>query len=171
MWLCRPPPPRQACIDENAEMVQFLVESGSEVNRGDNEGWTPLHAAASCGFIQITKWALIITTLTLYWQPGLFSKSAILVNLTVDILQDIAVHSYIHVREWSNSVFYTLCDCILIGFLFIKDTWSSTALTSGQWTVRESFLWTWPQKMPWRDFSRAKSKNKVRNTMLHLHPR
>lgn len=45
----------QACIDENAEMVQFLVENGSDVNRGDNEGWTPLHAAASCGFIQITK--------------------------------------------------------------------------------------------------------------------
>lgn len=36
-------------------MVQFLVESGSDVNRGDNEGWTPLHAAASCGFVQIAK--------------------------------------------------------------------------------------------------------------------
>ncbi|KAM9569905.1 protein phosphatase 1 regulatory subunit 12C-like isoform 4-T4 [Salvelinus alpinus] len=39
-------------------MVQFLVESGSDVNRGDNEGWTPLHAAASCGFIQITKYLI-----------------------------------------------------------------------------------------------------------------
>ncbi|KAK2842363.1 hypothetical protein Q5P01_012563 [Channa striata] len=48
----------QACIDENAEMVQFLVESGSDVNRGDNEGWTPLHAAASCGFIQIAKYLI-----------------------------------------------------------------------------------------------------------------
>ncbi|KAF0041026.1 hypothetical protein F2P81_006924 [Scophthalmus maximus] len=47
-----------ACIDENAEMVQFLVESGSDVNTGDNEGWTPLHAAASCGFIQITKYLI-----------------------------------------------------------------------------------------------------------------
>ncbi|CAB1322551.1 unnamed protein product, partial [Coregonus sp. 'balchen'] len=47
-----------ACIDENAEMVQFLVESGTDVNRGDNEGWTPLHAAASCGFIQITKYLI-----------------------------------------------------------------------------------------------------------------
>ncbi|KAJ8352225.1 hypothetical protein SKAU_G00237010 [Synaphobranchus kaupii] len=39
-------------------MVQFLVESGSDVNRGDNEGWTPLHAAASCGFQQITKYLI-----------------------------------------------------------------------------------------------------------------
>ncbi len=46
----------QACIDENSDMVEFLVESGSDVSRGDNEGWTPLHAAASCGFIQIAKW-------------------------------------------------------------------------------------------------------------------
>lgn len=52
--------PCQACIDENAEMVQFLVENGSDVNRGDNEGWTPLHAAASCGFIQITKWVVLL---------------------------------------------------------------------------------------------------------------
>lgn len=58
MWLCIH---LQACIDENAEMVQFLVESGSDVNRGDNEGWTPLHAAASCGFIQIAKWVLTVT--------------------------------------------------------------------------------------------------------------
>lgn len=63
----------QACIDENAEMVQFLVESGSDVNTGDNEGWTPLHAAASCGFIQIVKWVLSITTMSHYRQCDLNS--------------------------------------------------------------------------------------------------
>lgn len=73
MWLCVL---WQACIDENAEMVQFLVESGSDVNRGDNEGWTPLHAAASCGFIQIAKWVLAITTLTRHCHYNLkYSKS------------------------------------------------------------------------------------------------
>ncbi len=45
----------QACIDDNLEMVEFLVSRGSDVNRGDNEGWTPLHATASCGFLSIAK--------------------------------------------------------------------------------------------------------------------
>ena len=42
------------------------------------------------------------------------------------------------------------------------------ALTSGRWTVKESFLWTWPRKMPWWDFSKGKSKNKVRNRSVTL---
>lgn len=52
---CPPPPPLQACIDENMEVVQFLVESGADVNQADNEGWTPLHVAASCGYRDIAE--------------------------------------------------------------------------------------------------------------------
>lgn len=36
-------------------MVEFLVEHGADVNRGDKEGWTPLHATTSCGFVSIAK--------------------------------------------------------------------------------------------------------------------
>lgn len=39
-------------------MVEFLVEQGADVNRGDNEGWTPLHATASCGFMYIAKYLI-----------------------------------------------------------------------------------------------------------------
>ncbi|XP_035222250.1 protein phosphatase 1 regulatory subunit 12A-like isoform X3 [Stegodyphus dumicola] len=39
-------------------MVQFLVEHGCDVNRGDNEGWTPLHATASCGFLSIARYLI-----------------------------------------------------------------------------------------------------------------
>lgn len=35
-------------------MVEFLVEQGADINRQDNEGWTPLHATASCGYVSQT---------------------------------------------------------------------------------------------------------------------
>ncbi|XP_061402477.1 protein phosphatase 1 regulatory subunit 12A-like [Musca vetustissima] len=37
-------------------MVEFLVEQGADINRQDNEGWTPLHATASCGFVSIARY-------------------------------------------------------------------------------------------------------------------
>lgn len=46
----------KACIDENLDMVKFLVEYGANVNQQDNEGWTPLHAVASCGYLNIAEW-------------------------------------------------------------------------------------------------------------------
>ncbi|CAG0910827.1 unnamed protein product, partial [Cyprideis torosa] len=39
-------------------MVEFLVASGADINRGDNEGWTPLHATASCGFLSIARFLI-----------------------------------------------------------------------------------------------------------------
>uniref|UniRef100_A0A8C0HH91 Uncharacterized protein n=1 Tax=Chelonoidis abingdonii TaxID=106734 RepID=A0A8C0HH91_CHEAB len=39
----------------NLEVVQFLVENGADVNQADNEGWTPLHVAASCGYKEIAQ--------------------------------------------------------------------------------------------------------------------
>jgi len=50
-----PSPSPQACIDENLDMVKFLVENGANVNQQDNEGWTPLHAVASCGYLNIAE--------------------------------------------------------------------------------------------------------------------
>ncbi|XP_011698880.1 PREDICTED: protein phosphatase 1 regulatory subunit 12A-like isoform X5 [Wasmannia auropunctata] len=49
---------QQACIDDDLDMVEFLVEQGADINRGDNEGWTPLHATASCGFVSIAKYLI-----------------------------------------------------------------------------------------------------------------
>jgi len=45
----------QACIDENEEMVNLLIERDANIEAVDNEGWTPLHAAASAGNVDIAQ--------------------------------------------------------------------------------------------------------------------
>ncbi|KAJ8340964.1 hypothetical protein SKAU_G00332550 [Synaphobranchus kaupii] len=39
----------QCCIDDHEHMVEILLNGGASVNVRDNELWTPLHAAATCG--------------------------------------------------------------------------------------------------------------------------
>lgn len=45
----------QACIDNNRKIIELLLERGADINVCDNEGWTPLHATASCGFIDLAQ--------------------------------------------------------------------------------------------------------------------
>lgn len=47
-------------------MVQFLVENNADVNVCDNEGWTPLHATASCGFTEIARFVNVQMQYALY---------------------------------------------------------------------------------------------------------
>ncbi|KAL2295531.1 hypothetical protein Nmel_017945, partial [Mimus melanotis] len=39
-------------------MVKFLVANGANVNHQDIEGWTPLHAVASCGYLNIAEYLI-----------------------------------------------------------------------------------------------------------------
>ncbi|CAH2277955.1 phosphatase 1 regulatory subunit 12A isoform X3 [Pelobates cultripes] len=39
-------------------MVTFLVENGASINQPDNEGWIPLHAASSCGYLDIAEYLI-----------------------------------------------------------------------------------------------------------------
>lgn len=43
-------------------MVEFLVNAGADINRQDNEGWTPLHATSSCGYVLIKTKLISIYT-------------------------------------------------------------------------------------------------------------
>ncbi|XP_068598862.1 protein phosphatase 1 regulatory inhibitor subunit 16B [Brachionichthys hirsutus] len=45
----------QCCIDNYEEMVKMLLDRGACVNAQDNELWTPLHAAATCGHAGLVK--------------------------------------------------------------------------------------------------------------------
>uniref|UniRef100_A0A670JZE6 Uncharacterized protein n=1 Tax=Podarcis muralis TaxID=64176 RepID=A0A670JZE6_PODMU len=46
---------QQCCIDNYEEVVKLLLNHGANVNAKDNELWTPLHAAATCGHINLVK--------------------------------------------------------------------------------------------------------------------
>ncbi|KAL3275790.1 hypothetical protein HHI36_020534 [Cryptolaemus montrouzieri] len=45
----------QCCIDNNEAMLSLLLEFGANVNAEDSEKWTPLHAAATCGYLKLVK--------------------------------------------------------------------------------------------------------------------
>lgn len=45
----------EAAICGNAQMVEYLLNQGANINCCDNEGWTPLHAASSLGQVEIVE--------------------------------------------------------------------------------------------------------------------
>ena len=46
----------QCSIDDLEEMLKVLVQFGANVNARDSELWTPLHAAATCGYLRISQY-------------------------------------------------------------------------------------------------------------------
>ena len=84
----------QACIDDNIEMVQFLLDHGADINCCDNEGWTPLHATSSCGHASIAKLLLNHgADLTIINNDG---------ELAQDIADSVAIEEMINskLKEW-----------------------------------------------------------------------
>jgi len=53
----------KACIDDSLSMVEFLVDHGADIEASDNEGWTALHATASCGFVDIARYQINLCSL------------------------------------------------------------------------------------------------------------
>ncbi|XP_075250495.1 uncharacterized protein LOC142342794 isoform X2 [Convolutriloba macropyga] len=45
----------QATVNTDEDMMQFLIENDADLDIFDNEGWTPLHAAASVGSITFVE--------------------------------------------------------------------------------------------------------------------
>uniref|UniRef100_A0A914Z6R5 Protein phosphatase 1 regulatory subunit 16A n=1 Tax=Panagrolaimus superbus TaxID=310955 RepID=A0A914Z6R5_9BILA len=46
---------KNCAIDDNENLVRILLKYNADVNAKDTELWTPLHAAACCGYIEIVK--------------------------------------------------------------------------------------------------------------------
>ena len=45
----------QAVLDDNLVMVRLLIQHGAKINKKDEDGWTPLHAAAANGLHHIAR--------------------------------------------------------------------------------------------------------------------
>jgi len=57
----------QCCIDGQADMMKLLLENGANVDSRDTELWTPLHAAATCGYLQLCRLLISQYVLLMYW--------------------------------------------------------------------------------------------------------
>lgn len=73
-----------ACIDDNPELVEFLLNKGADVNCVDNEGWSPLHATASCDHIEIARLLLLYGA-----DPTLINVDG---ELALDLAEDDEMH-------------------------------------------------------------------------------
>ena len=49
----------QAVLDDNLVMVRLLTQHGAKINKKDEDGWTPLHAAAANGLPHIARYRQI----------------------------------------------------------------------------------------------------------------
>ena len=49
-------PLHQAFLDANIVAVRLLVKHGADLNKQDEDTWTPLHAACAEGYIDITRY-------------------------------------------------------------------------------------------------------------------
>jgi len=48
----------QAVLDDNLVMVRLLTQHGAKINKKDEDGWTPLHAAAANGLPHIARYLI-----------------------------------------------------------------------------------------------------------------
>lgn len=89
-------------------MVKFLVEHSANVNVCDNDGWTPLHAACSNGFIDIAR------SVSSFRLRELHCKMLILTVMQVTIAK---CFLYIMCFVWWS----TICECNCIGSVSVAE--------------------------------------------------
>ena len=55
-------PMHQAVLDGNIAAVQILIAHGADINKQDDDYWTPLHAACAEGHADIVEYVFRVLT-------------------------------------------------------------------------------------------------------------
>lgn len=92
----------QCCIDNNEEMLLLLLNYNADVNAEDSEKWTPLHAAATCGHLNLVK-------LLVKHGANLLAVNAD-GNMPYDICEDDEVLDYIELEMAKKGITQNLID-------------------------------------------------------------
>ena len=66
-------------------MVQFLCDLGAGIDVCDNEGWTALHATASCGFLDVARFALLFYTFIVHLFSFIFVLFRYLISVGASV--------------------------------------------------------------------------------------
>ncbi|XP_075585092.1 protein phosphatase 1 regulatory subunit 16A [Dermatophagoides farinae] len=96
----------QCCIDNCEEMMRLLIEFKANVNAKDSEQWTPLHAAATCGHLNLIK--LLIEN-----DADLLAVNAD-GNMPYDICEDEQTLDYIEAEMAKRGITQELIDQIRV---------------------------------------------------------
>jgi len=110
-------------------MMKLLLDHGAKVNARDTELWTPLHAAATCGHLDLCR--LLVTQYVCVCVCGRLDLCCLLVTRYMCGRLDLCsllVTQYVCVCVWSSRPLLPPCHSIHV--------WSSRPLSSPCHSVR-----------------------------------
>ena len=108
----------QSVLNDNLDGVKILLCRGADVSKADINGFTPLHTASACGFLQISSLLLLFGANSFALTSDgdlpvdLATDNSIITLLTSEMVHDIQRKHY-----WHHLFFYYARECF---YMFLR---------------------------------------------------